>query len=369
MKILLISSSYPRDKADWRSQFLGDLMEALSKKPGMELSLWAPPGFLPPQVMNAATDKESLWLRKLMEQGGIAHTLRTKGILGARTILELLFNLRKAYRRNLHADLYHVAWLQNALPLWGISKPLVISVLGSDYALLKFPGMVSMLRSIMKQRRCVLCPNAEWMIHGLERHFGDVAEIRCIPFGVNAELLGTRRNPSEAPRKWITVARLTEKKLGDLFSWGEGLFGGQDELHLLGPMQENIAIPPWVHYHGPTNPGELQSEWFPQASGLISLSRHDEGRPQIMLEAMAARVPVIASDMPAHRDVIENGRTGWIATSKKDFEEGLKWLSDRKENEKAGASATHWILDRIGTWNDCAEKYSAVYEKLVRTER
>jgi len=33
----------------------------------------------------------------------------------------------------------------------------------------------------------------------------------------------------------------------------------------------------------------------------------------VVLESMAARVPVVASDLPAHRELIENGRTGFLA--------------------------------------------------------
>jgi glycosyltransferase involved in cell wall biosynthesis len=62
-------------------------------------------------------------------------------------------------------------------------------------------------------------------------------------------------------------------------------------------------------------PRALLEEWFPQAAGLITLSQHDEGRPQVLLEAMAARLPVIASNLPAHRDLIRSGETGMLVDS------------------------------------------------------
>jgi len=51
-------------------------------------------------------------------------------------------------------------------------------------------------------------------------------------------------------------------------------------------------------YHGPVSPDNLWGKWFPLCSGLITLSHHDEGKPQVMIEAMVAGLPVIASDMP-----------------------------------------------------------------------
>ena len=79
--------------------------------------------------------------------------------------------------------------------------------------------------------------------------------------------------PSNASRKrigsgdWLMVSRITRAKLGHLLDWGEGLFGENRKLHLLGPMQENIELPGWIEYHGPTNPAELVSKWFPKRTG------------------------------------------------------------------------------------------------------
>ncbi len=366
MKVLMISSSYPQDAEDWRVRFVSDLVYAMAQKNQVQLHLWAPSGARPSSVINGLTNDESIWLRKLMDRGGIAHTLRTGGIRGLFFAVKLLFKLRKAYLRHADADIIHVNWLQNALPLWGIPKPAVISVLGSDYGLLRLPGMIPLLRKVIRQRRCILAPNADWMVKGLEEHFGDIAEIRPVPFGVKDMWFDMKRNPKpQTSRKWIVVSRVTEKKIGSLFSWGERIFGDEDELHLLGPMQEQMNIPNWVHYHGPTHPATLHDKWFPEATGLITLSDHDEGRPQVMLEAMAAKLPIIASDIPAHRNMIEHRQTGWIAKTREDFQEGLKWLSTGEANMRIGLAASEWVRQHVGTWDDCAERYIAAYEKLT----
>ena len=366
----MISSSYPQNAEDWRVRFVSDLVYAMAQKQGLQLHLWAPPGERPPSVISGLTNDESVWLRKLMERGGIAHVLREGGIQGLFVASRLLAKLRKAYLRHTDADVIHVNWLQNALPLWGISKPTVISVLGSDYGLLRLPFMIPLLRGVIRQRRCIIAPNADWMVKGLEEHFGDIAEISPISFGVKDMWFDIKRKQNlQVPRKWIAVLRITRKKIGSLFSWGEYLFRDEDELHLLGPMQEQITVPDWVHYHGPTHPASLRDKWFPEATGLITLSDHDEGRPQVMLEAMAAKLPIIASDIPAHRNMIEHRRTGWIAKTREDFQEGLKWLSNGDANVKMGLAASEWVLRNIGTWDDCAERYIVAYEKLTGIEK
>ena len=367
MKVLMISSSYPQNTKDWRVRFVSDLVYAMAQKKQVELHLWAPPGEKPSSVIDSLTDDESIWLRQLMDRGGIAHILRSRIIQRLFVAKTLLVKLRKVYKRNAEADVIHVNWLQNLLPLWGISNPAVISVLGSDYALLRLPFMVFLLRKVISQRRCILAPNADWMVNGLKKRFGDIAEIIPVPFGVKEMWFDIKRNvtPLKTRRKWIAVLRVTEKKIGSLFEWGEKIFGSEDELHLLGPMQEQIKIPEWAHYHGPTHPAVLRDNWFPEAAGLITLSQHDEGRPQVILEAMAAKVPIIASDIPAHRNIIEHRQTGWIARTRDDFHEGLKLLSNNDLNLKIGMNASEWVKRHIGTWDDCAERYIGVYEKLI----
>ena len=128
-----------------------------------------------------------------------------------------------------------------------------------------------------------------------------------------------------------------------------------------------MTIPTWVHYHGPTNPAELHDKWFPEATGLITLSDHDEGRPQVMLEAMAAKLPIIASDIAAHRNMIAHRQTGWITQTREDFQEGLGWLTNSHNNMTTGLAASEWARKHVGTWDDCAERYLAAYEKLNGT--
>ncbi len=93
-------------------------------------------------------------------------------------------------------------------------------------------------------------------------------------------------------------------------------------------MQEQIEIPAWVHYHGPATPEMLCREWFPRTQGLISLSQHSEGRPQVMLEAMAAGLPIIASSLPAHEDLLRHKDTGWICRESEDLSDALLTLEN-----------------------------------------
>jgi len=366
ISVLLAGTSYPRNDQDWRGRFISDMVEALSCRRAVSLRTWLPPGKICSNVADAALPEESRFLEKLMEAGGIAHILRSKKFTGVLWALKLMKHLRAVYQRESQADVMQINWLQNAIPLWGSHTPALITVLGADYKLLALPGMIPMLRAVIKQRKTIIAPNAHWMRSALEKQFGDIAQIRPIPFGVQHRWFGVLRQfPGQGANQWLTVSRLTANKIGPLFEWGTGVFNEKNVLCLLGPNQENLPIPEWIIYKGATCPEELEKKWFPSAAGLITLSRHDEGRPQVILEAMAAGIPVIASDLAAHRDMVIHGKTGWIVTASEDLKQAIDFISIPENNRRMGAAAKNWIKEQIGTWEDCARRYEAAYAVLT----
>lgn len=359
----MVSTSYPENLLDWRGRFIYDMTESLAGHHGLSIALWAPLGELPNRVESALRSGDARFLHNMLSAGGIAHLLRKKKLGGLVILFDLLRRLRRVYRHSQH-EVIHVNWLQNALPLWGTTTPTLVTVLGSDYGLLDKPGMRAMLRAVFRQRPTVLAPNASWMVPRLKADFGDVADVEAVHFGVSRSWFEIDRCAAESGC-WIAVTRLTRDKIGDLFAWGEGLFGSQRQLHLFGPMQEKLELPPWVIWHGPTHPAELRDQWFPRATGLLTLSRHDEGRPQVMLEAMAAGLPVIASDLPAHRDFVQHRETGWLVQERRQLGEAIAVLEDMHTNRRVGDEARRCIKETIGDWDDCADRYATLYQRLV----
>lgn len=364
---LMVSTSYPSDLSDWRGLFMRHLVDAFARRDDVALRLWAPPGDMPSNVTPATTAPERQWLATLMAAGGIAHLMRQQGVRALMAPLRLLSMLARVYRRNANVDLYHVNWLQNALPLPRNGRPVLITVLGNDFQMLGLPGMRPLLRRVCRGRAVAICPNADWMVPRLQSTFGDCARVVFVPFGIDPCWFDVARSPTDAGvRKWLCVSRLTKAKLGGLLDQGAAFFAAPGrELHLFGPMQEPIELPDWVHYHGPISPEALCRDWFPHVQGLISLSRHAEGRPQVMLEAMAAGLPIIASDIPAHANLIQHRQTGWLCGSSAELAEAFAALEDTAVNTQAGEASRRWASAHIGTWDDCAGRYLRVYRALL----
>lgn len=361
----MTSTSSPQTAEDWRGRFILDMAANISAQPHVDLSLWAPGTSFPVGIASAVSSDDQAWLGKLSAAGGIAHLLRRRPVIGLARAFALLTRLRILYLRRGEADIVHVNWLQNALPLIGLERRVVITVLGSDFGLLRLPGMKAALRLAIRGKDALIAPNAQWMEPELRRAFGDLAQIRTIPFGVDEDWFAVERVPPAHP-EWLVVLRVTRGKLGTLMNWGEGLFGKKRTLHLLGPMQENIQLPDWIEYHGATYPAALLRDWFPRVTGLLTLSTHPEGRPQVLIEAMASGLAVIASDLPAHRDLIQSGVTGWIVNSRASLEVALAMAEVSERNCDVGLAARSYVQAQIGTWQHSAQRFVRAYHDLTK---
>lgn len=366
-RVLMTATSYPRTETDWQGIFIRRIADAIAACPDLELRLWAPDGPRPQASAYDCTPADEQFLAAMAGRGGIAHALRANPVVGGAMAVQLLWRLRKLYRRALqHTDVFHVNWLQNALPLHGLNVSAVITVLGSDFNMLRVPGMVKAMRRVLATNRCILAPNAAWMRPELERHFGDLAQVEPVNFGIAAPWFQVNGTPPAegGASRWLSVLRITQDKIGPLFEWGEQVFQGGRELHLFGPNQGGLEVPDWVHYHGPVAAEALIEQWYPQASGFITLSAHAEGKPQVLLETMAAGLPIIASGISAHRELISHGENGYLVDSAASLNSALRELEDEAIYRNMSDYSRAACRQEYGTWDDCVARYRRLYEAL-----
>ena len=367
IRTLLTSTSYPRSEEDWQGIFIRHMCDALAQSESVQLRVWAPEGPLDHRARSALSAGDRRFLSRLADAGGMAHILRTAPTRGIPGAAELLLRMSLALRREQRTtDVLHLNWLQCVLAAAGMHAPMLVTVLGTDLHLLERPWIRALVQRALRGRRAVICPNAEWMVPVLRSALGDAApDIRYIPFGLGRFWYEVERHPASGAQEWITVLRVTKRKIGKLFEWTRDIDPAQHRFNLFGPMQEDIEIPSWINYHGPVTPDELAANWYPRAAGMISLSEHDEGRPQVLLEAMAAGVPVICSRIPAHTDLLESLSTGQLAGDREDFLAALTTLQTTSEAGLQAERGRAAVLSDFGTWADCAQRYTAVYRDLI----
>ncbi|MGI9233347.1 MAG: glycosyltransferase family 4 protein [Woeseiaceae bacterium] len=367
-RVLLTSTSYPSSESDWQGIFIREMLAGLDRAGDTDVSYWGPPGPLPADVEYLGSESDRSYLQELADQGGIAHLVRSKPMLGFSRGVGLIRRLRRVLRANRRAtDVFHLNWLQSALAIPGKGNRALVTVLGTDYKLLEIPGVSTLLRNRLSGNRVVLAPNAEWMVSKLAGAFDrQVSEVAYVPLGIDQRFYDVNSQPDPGVRRWITVLRLTRAKVGPLLDWTERLAAEGEEFHLFGPMQEEITLPAWIHYHGAVTPDTLIRDWYPQATAMVTLSQHDEGRPQVLLEAMAAGLPIIASRLPAHQDLLDSADGGILVDSEDAFGAAIKNLSNAETRASLAARARNSIRSAYGTWDDCAARYRRLYRHLMQ---
>ena len=94
-----------------------------------------------------------------------------------------------------------------------------------------------------------------------------------------------------------------------------------------------------------------------------------EGLPLAPLEAMASRLPVIASDVPGHRDVVAHGETGLLVAPEDDkaLAEAIESLLDDGERRARMGRAGRERVLRDFAIGPMVEKTAAIYRAAVVT--
>jgi glycosyltransferase involved in cell wall biosynthesis len=92
-----------------------------------------------------------------------------------------------------------------------------------------------------------------------------------------------------------------------------------------------------------------------------------EGIPRCVMEAMVARIPVIASDIPGNRAIVEHGRTGLLfdPANPRELADRVASLRVNDDLRKALVSAAHaHVTDHFSNRRMAAE-YQELYSRLI----
>jgi glycosyltransferase involved in cell wall biosynthesis len=128
-----------------------------------------------------------------------------------------------------------------------------------------------------------------------------------------------RIHPDKGVHLAIEVARMSGRRL---------IIAGiiQDEVYYRESIEPHIDDRK-VRYIGPVGVAE-KNELFARACALLHLNTIPERFGLVLAEANAAGVPVIAMDLGSCREVIEDGRTGFLVNDVKQAVRALERLSE-----------------------------------------
>lgn len=355
-KILVLTSTYPRWKDDWEPRFVFDLCRRLAKD--FEVHVLAPhfPGCPLEETLDNThiTRYRYFFLERgqtLTYDGGILNRLRKNPLRYALVPFLLLFQALAARRlmKRHHFAAIHAHWIipQGLVALLAQGRRFRIPILCTSHGgdLFGLRGKV-----LMRLKRWVLsrCRHVTVMSKAMQREMNRIApqiSASIIPMGTD---LVHRFYPNGVKRSRNTilfVGRLVDKKgvpqLIDAFALVKRSHP-HAELLIAGRGPDEWAIRRQIK--------ALDRKWAPNSSTvqgnqgrfasairfLGSVPHHNlpdlyrratlavtpsivagngdqEGFGLVIVEALGCGCPVVASDLPAIRDILEDGVTGLLA--------------------------------------------------------
>ena len=116
-----------------------------------------------------------------------------------------------------------------------------------------------------------------------------------------------------------------------------------------------------IRYVGPVDvPGK--NELFARAKALLHLNTIPERFGLVLAEANAAGVPVVAMDLGSCREVIDDGRTGFLVNSVDEAVQSLHLLS------KIDRRACRRNVEQRFSISTMVESYERIYEEIFEQE-
>jgi teichuronic acid biosynthesis glycosyltransferase TuaC len=267
---------------------------------------------------------------------------------------------------------------------WNI--PLVISALGTIERKVAYEGSYTS-RQIIKAMNFadkVLSVSEDLKLHIVNLGINE-NKVIVVPNGVDTEKF--KPAGKENSRKLLNLpldkniilfvgALRSIKGVDYLIEAAKNFVDSNTELYLVGrddglkkslkKMAQDFKITDFIKFIGPVNHEDIPL-WI-SASDILVLPSLSEGRPNVVLEALACEVPVVATDVGGIPELIINGETGYLVPAKNPLElseKVNKLLGDENQREKMGKFGRKSIIQRGLTWEAHAKKTVDIYSKLL----
>ena len=334
MKVVVLTTSYPRDAADPAGAFVRDAVEHLRAN-GVDVEVVSPASF---RHFGIAYGH------------GIVGNLRRAPWKVALLPLFLLTFVRAARKAARDADLVHAHWLPSGFAAAATRKPFVVQLWGTDVELARRARWL--FRPVLRRARVAVC--ASNALATAARELG-ARDVRVIPSGVTipAEV----GSPDEPPHA-LYIGRLSEEKgVLELAEAARGL-----PLVVVGDGPLRAQLPAALAAVPPAEVGA----YLERAAVVVCPSRR-EGYGVVAREAMAYARPVIATAVGGLPDAVIDGETGLLVPpgDVPALRAALeRLLGDAELRRTLGANARRSVEERLG-FGTAALATIEVYEEAI----
>lgn len=390
--ILVLTSTYPRWANDVEPGFVHELSRRL--KDDYEVHVLAP------YFKGAAREEHMAGVqvhrfryfypgkKGLAYDGGMLMNIQRHPWLLFSLPFFLMSQLYAAWRiaRRHRIALVHAHWvIPQGVVAWVLRlfyrrAPLVVTSHGGDVYGLN--GRVTgMLKRGVYRSSAAVTVVSQAMAEELEGHVSGV-DAHVAPMGVDLKQFFRPTLPLEGRRDVIFVGRLVEKKGVDvLLRAFAGISAARPEVRLRvvghGPLRESLeslaeelGIGQAVEFTGPVPnlevPNLLNQHAIAVVPSVVASSGDQEGLGLVSIEAMGCGCAVIASDLPAIRDVVTHEITGLmfppgeVAVLADCLERVLKDEPLRLHLAEAGRAN---VLKKFD-WEQAAQNYRSIFSRV-----
>lgn len=402
MNFLFLTQTYPRFPGDLSGPFIRDLALGLARQ-GDRVTVLAPHAEgLAAGWREEGGGVEVATFRYAPERSevlGYGRTLEADEKVRSRAALVTplyLLGLRRAVRRLVRGrrfDLVHAHWIVPngvvAATACG-SVPLAIGLHGSDVFLAEKPGVRRAAGWALSRARLLTGCSPELVER--VRALGFPAErSRVIPYGVDVAAFspdsGRRRIwrerlgiPDTAPLLLGVGRMATKKGFQVLLEVLPELLAAVPEAHVVlaggGDLWDRFAAvaaqwPGRVHLPGPLLRDTLP-DLYRSADLFVLPAVHDakgnvDGLPNVILEAMASGLPVVASGISGIPLAVEDGATGLLVPERDPASllRALRSLLADRERARILGEKGRRRTERELTWDAVAARYREGYESAL----
>ncbi|AGA31761.1 Glycosyltransferase [Thioalkalivibrio nitratireducens DSM 14787] len=395
-RVFVLSSTLPRWAGDAEPGFVLDLARELNADFDIELIAPHAPGAARTERMHGVpvTRFRYWWPRwqSVAYQGGMAWRLRENPLrLGQLPFFfaSLVWTTIRRLRREPRVDLIHAHWLIPqglaaivARVIANRRVPILCTSHGGDLFGLRGPVLTRLKRAILRRCDGISVVSRAMAVRVREIEPGAVAEV--IPMGTDLRhrFVPTRDAADRNAWRLVFVGRLVPKK---------GLEHLLDALHELagasvpftaeivghGPLADALAerarvlrLHGSVHFSGPVPHKSLAQHYQRAAIAVFpfveAADGDQEGFGLVMVEAMGCGCAVIASDLPAVRDVIRHGETGILVppSDPQALAAAIREALEQPERMRAIAERGRAYALENFDWSVTRRRYAALYRSL-----
>lgn len=141
------------------------------------------------------------------------------------------------------------------------------------------------------------------------------------------------------------------------------IVGDGEERQALERLAAELGLEQVVHFHGFTDDVSA----YLAGADLFALSSVSEGIALTLLEAMAAALPVVATDVGGNREVVRDGETGLLVPASDPTamaDAMIALLEDPSRGEAMGRAGRARVVQEFSLDRTAAE-YEALYDRLL----